>query len=132
MSLSEEERKAIVQYRVERAKQSFAEAKGVAEMGMWSLLANRLYYTLYYISVALLIKDGHSTKTHSGMMALIHQYYIKTKVLSVEDGRLIKRMFDLRQESDYDDFIFIDENEIKPFIPKVEELLNKISSIINK
>lgn len=47
MSLSDEERKAIVDYRIERAQKSFEEATNVMAMGMWSLLANRLYYTLY-------------------------------------------------------------------------------------
>lgn len=46
MSLSEEERKAIADYRIERAQKSFEEATNVMAMGMWSLLANRLYYTL--------------------------------------------------------------------------------------
>lgn len=131
MSLTDEERNAIVKYRIERAFQSFEEAKNVSKMEMWSLLANRLYYSLYYISVALLINDGHITKTHSGMLALINQYYIKSGVLTVEEGRLIKRLFTLRQECDYDDFVYTTEDEIVPFIPLVESLLNKISSIIN-
>lgn len=132
MSLTDEERDAIVKYRVERAHQSFEEAKGVIELKMWSLLANRLYYTLYYVFVALLIKDGYFSKTHSGMISLIHQHYVKSGLLSIEDGRLVKKMFDLRQESDYDDFVYIEESEIMPFVPLVESLLNKITDMINK
>ena len=130
MGLSDEERQAIVDYRVERAQRSFEEAKNVMDMKMWSLLANRLYYTLYYISMAILIKDGYGSKTHSGMIALIHQHYVKTGILTTEEGRLIKKLFDLRQESDYDDFVYVDETEIKPFVPKVEALMYKLIEII--
>lgn len=129
MSLSEEERKAIVDYRIERAQKSFEEATNVMAMGMWSLLANRLYYSLYYALVALLIKDGYVSKTHSGMIALIYQHYVRTGILTAEEGRLVKKMFDLRQESDYDDFVYVDGDEITPFVPQVKELMMKIINI---
>ena len=132
MSLTDEERDAIVTYRVERAQVSMNDVKDLVSMHKWSLVANRLYYTLYYVSSALLLKDGHATRTHKGMMTLINQFYVRTGVLSTEDSRLIKRMFDLRQESDYDDFIYVTEQEIMPFVPQVEALLNKVIELIRK
>lgn len=132
MSLTDEERDAIVTYRVERAQVSMNDVKDLVSMHKWSLVANRLYYTLYYVSIALLLKDGHATRTHKGMMTLINQFYVRTGVLSTEDSRLIKRMFDLRQESDYDDFIYVTEQEIMPFVPQVEALLNKVIELIRK
>ena len=43
MSLDQESRKAIVDYRVERAEATIVEAKGVAESGWYNLSVNRLY-----------------------------------------------------------------------------------------
>lgn len=65
MSLTYEERKAIVDYRVEKADLAFEEARKVAAIGMWNMAVNRLYYALYYAATALLLSEGHSCRTHA-------------------------------------------------------------------
>lgn len=45
--LTPEERKAIIRFRIEKARKSFDEAKAVAGLGYWSLAGNRLYYATY-------------------------------------------------------------------------------------
>ncbi len=44
MSLSNDDRKALVEYRIEKARKSFEEAQKVAAISLWDLAANRLYY----------------------------------------------------------------------------------------
>ena len=46
MNLNPEERKAIVEYRIERALSTMHEAKEISRLGFWNLAANRLYYTI--------------------------------------------------------------------------------------
>jgi hypothetical protein len=53
MNLSEDERKAVITLRTERAKETLMEAKGNINMGYWRTAANRLYYACYYIASAL-------------------------------------------------------------------------------
>ena len=104
MILSDEERKAIVEYRIEKAFTVLNDAEKITAIKLWSSAANRLYYSLYYAATALLISDGHVSHTHSGMITLFGQNYVSKGPLSKEDGKLMKRIFDLRQEADYDDF----------------------------
>ena len=42
MPLTDEERKAIVSYRLDKANGAYVEAKDCAAMGHWNLAANRL------------------------------------------------------------------------------------------
>ena len=63
------------------------------------------------------------------MIALIYQHYVRTGILTAEEGRLVKKMFDLRQENDYDDFVHMDGDEITPFVPQVKALMMKIINI---
>lgn len=130
MSLTEEERRAIVQYRIEKAKASLNDAIDVSAIGKWSLAANRLYYALYYAATALLINDGHITRTHSGMISLVSFHYVQNGKLSKDEGKLLKRIFDLRQESDYDDFIDADETDITTYLPMVSTLVDRLISMI--
>ena len=130
MSMTEEERNAITKYRIEKAIQTLEDAKQIAEIKRWSSAVNRLYYSIYYAATALLISNGHISRTHSGMMSLLNQYYVSTGILTKEDNKLIKRLFDLRQESDYDDFIDADEEDVKHYLPQVEILVGKIISLV--
>ena len=85
MQLTEEERKAIVVYRLEKAESALVEAKDCVSLNHWNLAANRLYYAAYYASSALLISAGHAAKTHDGTIGMIGQHYVRTGVLTNED-----------------------------------------------
>ena len=54
--LTDEEREALVKYRIEKAYGTLVEAHDCAEDNHWTLTANRLYYAAYYASKALLIQ----------------------------------------------------------------------------
>ena len=55
MSLSIEEKKSIIAYRVQKADSVFIEASDNATMNHWNLVANRLYYAVFHMASALLI-----------------------------------------------------------------------------
>jgi len=129
MSLSEEERQALVEYRIEKAKATFVDVEKSITLSMWSVAANRMYYALYYAASALLIKDGHTVRTHNGVMILLNQHYVRTGLLTKEDGWLFGRIFAFRQGSDYDDFIDATEEDVMTYLPKAKNLLEKLASL---
>jgi len=132
MSLTEEERSAIVLYRIEKAENALEEIRKMIPLGLWTTIANRMYYALYYAVSALLIKDGHSPSSHKGVMSLYNLYYVKTGILSIEDGRLFGNVFSFRQGSDYDDFIDATEEEVNDYFPQVVALVEKIIALIKE
>ena len=129
MGLTSEERQAIVSYRIENAQKALAEAKAIAGMGYWNIVANRLYYCLYYASTALLINNQFSVHTHAGMLTLMNQHFVQNGQLSKDEGRLLKKMYTMRQEGDYEDFVEVTEDEIRMYIPLVESLMQKIITL---
>ncbi len=130
MTLNSDEKFAIINYRIEKSRQTFKEAKDNALMHNWSLAANRLYYAVFYLILALNIRNGESTKTHNGAFALFSRRYISTGLLSKEEGSLYRRLFTMRQSGDYDDLFDWEEEDVMPLIPQVEKLLAKIRSFI--
>ena len=89
MSLSDEERRAIVLYRVEKARKAIEDIHKVFPLEVWGIIANRMYYALYYAATALLVQDEHKVGTHKGVISLFNLYYIKTGMLTREDGTLL-------------------------------------------
>ena len=130
MSLSDEERRAIVQYRVDKAGKAIEDIHKVFPLEVWEIIANRMYYALYYAASALLIQDGHKVGTHKGVISLFNLYYIKTGLLTKDDGALFGNVFAFRKGNDYDDFIDASENEINYYLPQVETLVEKIIALI--
>lgn len=132
MSLSQEERNAIVAYRTEKARMALDEIKKVMPLEVWGIIANRMYYALYYAVSALLTKDSHTVNTHKGALSLVNQYYVKTDILTKEDGHLFGQVFAFRQGSDYDDFIDATKEDVEQLFPKVEVLVKKIIALTNE
>ena len=60
-------KKDYINYRLDRAYESFEDAKLLAENDRWNTAINRLYYASFYSIIALLIKNGIETQTHDGV-----------------------------------------------------------------
>lgn len=129
MSLTDNERRALTGYRIEKAKTTFREAQKVAALSLWNLTANRLYYALYHAASALLLSDGLTSHTHKGLLAQINLTYVKDGRLTKSEGKLIRQLYTMRQEGDYEDFLEVTEEEIKEAIPRVKALIDKMVSL---
>lgn len=132
MSLTDEERSAIVDYRIEKAYGTLADIRQLVPLAMWGIIASRMYYALYYAATALLINDGNKVSTHKGVIAMVNLNYVKNGPLTRDDGILIGRIFAFRQGSDYDDFFEATENDVAQYLPQVEKLVAKLISLINE
>ena len=129
MSLNNEEREAVVTYRVEKARKTFEQAKCNLPMCFWELIANRMYYAAYYAVSALLIHKGLIVKTHSGINAQFNLHFVKTGILDLEDGALLSQLYSLRQSSDYEDFKQVTAEQIQELFPKVSILVDKLKNL---
>ncbi len=53
--MKEEERQALVHYRINKARETFDEIATLSEHKFWNTAVNRMYYACYYAVSALLI-----------------------------------------------------------------------------
>ena len=128
--MTDEERNAIVLYRMENARRTLNEIADHCERGYWNTAINRMYYACYYMTTALLIKNGFQASTHSGVIRLLGLHFVSTGIISKDLGRFYSKLFELRQSGDYDDWIVIDANEILPLMDSVDNYLNTLLSLI--
>ena len=62
-----DETRTLVSYRLERARESLAEARLLLEQGHTNTFVNRLYYACFYAISALLLARDLSPAKHSGL-----------------------------------------------------------------
>jgi uncharacterized protein (UPF0332 family) len=132
MSLSDDERYALVTYRMEKAHNTMEQVKTIVPFGYWDMIANRLYYAAYYAVSALLLQDGYSFQTHHGIIQMLGLHYIKTGIMDSKYGTLYGQLFSLRQTGDYGDTFGLTEAQVLPLVPQTDELINAVASIINE
>lgn len=121
---------ALVAYRLQRAIETLEEARLMQSIAHWNTCANRLYYAAFYAVSALLVQDGHAASKHSGVKALFNRHYVKLGTVTKEDGRLYNRLFDLRQEGDYIDFVSLDAETVEPLIDATVMFVDKLKSLL--
>lgn len=127
-----EELQALILYRLNRAEETLAEARLLGQAEHWNACANRLYYAAFYAVSALLVRDGRVAAKHSGIKAMFNQYYVKLNVVTKEHGRLYNRLFDLRQEGDYLDFVFLDAERVAPLIEDTAVFIDHIRALTSQ
>jgi len=132
MGLTSEERTFVVQFRMEKAKNTYSEIVLLVENALWQTAANRLYYACYYAVSALLIQNAIEVRTHHGTINQLGLHFIKTGLVSEENGDLYKRLFELRQTGDYSDWMIVKEENITPLIEPANEFINSIEQLIFK
>ena len=62
--LSVNEKKAVIAYRRQKAYDTLTEANEVAKLGYWSLVGNRLYYSVFHMASALLLDKGFTARPY--------------------------------------------------------------------
>ena len=132
MGLSNDERKSVVEYRLSRAKETLADTAILIDNKMWSIAANRLYYSCFYAASALLMNDGYKAHSHSDVKNVLSLYYIKENKL---DKKLIKtygNLFNMRQRGDYEDWAIIEEEDILPYLEPTAIFIAEIEKLINQ
>jgi uncharacterized protein (UPF0332 family) len=131
MTLNEENRSVIVNYRLQRAKETLAEAVINVENCCWHAAANRLYYACFYTVTALLIKNGHETRTHNGVLTILNKDFVLEGLIAKEQSKLYGKILGLRQKGDYDDFIVVREEDILPLLEPAKQFIETIENLIN-
>ena len=103
-TLTAEQRKDIVKYRMENARTTIAEVESHRQNGFYNTAVNRMYYACYYAATAMLVSMGIEVKSHDGVRQCLGKHIVMEGLLSPDLGRFYSRLFSKRSTGDYDDF----------------------------
>jgi uncharacterized protein (UPF0332 family) len=96
---------------LERAGQSLEAARSLAAQGYTDIAASRAYYAAFYAATAILLGEGLDLSKHSGVIASIHQRFVKTGKLDKEQGKTLNWLFELRNVGDYGVTVHVSKQE---------------------
>lgn len=117
-------------YRLEKAKGDLGTAEENLQKNRFSQSINRSYYAIFHAARALLALDKLDSRKHSGVISFFNQNYIKTGKIEREFYRMLSDAFDIRNESDYNDFYIALREDAQIQLENAKKFLHRIQEYI--
>lgn len=130
MTLSDEERGALIEYRAAQAHEAIEDAEFLIANDKLKLAVNRIYYGMFYMLRVLALKYQFKTSKHIGLIAWFNKTFIKEKLIDRKYGRIVKNAFDSRSDSDYGVMVKFEREEVEQMLEDMEDFISTIEQYI--
>ncbi len=117
---------------IEKSEKSFNEAKLLLEQNYFEAAISRAYYSMFYLTQAVLATKDISRKKHSGVIAVFAEQFTKPGIVSRDLHYKLRRTFEERQVSDYEFEISKTEQEAKEILKYSEDFSRELIPFLQK
>jgi uncharacterized protein (UPF0332 family) len=121
---------ALIKYWMEKARESMETARSEYDSGRYSPSVRNLYYACFYALTAVLLKEGHSFKKHTGVKAALHKNLIRSGIVEAGWGKFYNKIFDSRHEGDYQPLRNFDAEEVKVFLEQGAGFIAQMETLL--
>lgn len=87
-------------------------------------------YAAFYSAKSILAIDEVDFKRHKDVVAYFNKEYVSTGKISKETGKMLARLQQKREKSDYDDFYIASKEEAEEQIKAAEIILREIENFL--
>jgi uncharacterized protein (UPF0332 family) len=124
MSKERLNKNALIQYRLEQAREVLKDAHALYSMERSPIsIVNRAYYSMFYAVLALLVSIDKTPAKHQGALSFFDEYFIKTKIFPKEMSKIIRDAFESRQEGDYRESAKIDREDAYEILQSADKFI---------
>jgi uncharacterized protein (UPF0332 family) len=117
---------------LERASTNLEVATELLDKAYYDVSASRAYYAAFYAASALLLNEGLDTSKHSGVIALVHQHFVKSGKLSKDQGRNLNWLFELRSVGDYGVSLHVVLEDARRAVRIAEEFFEAVKNLLSR
>ncbi len=116
---------------LDRAERSLQAARELATGRFYDFAASRAYYAAFYAASALLLREGMEFSKHSGVIAAIHRYFVKTGKLAKEHGKALTWLFEVRGVGDYGGIAHVSRQEVEQALEAAEKFVGTVRALLS-
>ncbi|MBN1185485.1 MAG: HEPN domain-containing protein [Bacteroidales bacterium] len=127
--INEQDREALVEYRLTQASETIDLARFLISSEKLSVAVNRIYYGMYYSLTALALKYRFETSKHSQLIGWFNKEFIATEQVDIKYGRIIRNAYQNRTKGDYDAFVVFTREEVESMLIDMIEFIEEIKSL---
>lgn len=130
--MPEDNRKALVNYRLDSAKERLESAKILLDAGNLKDSVGRSYYAMFTAVRAILARDGTDYSKHTGVIAYFQKEYVKTTKFDVKYSKYLSQAFQIRNNTDYADFFIVTRKDAEDQYKRAEEFYDAVKEFLNR
>ena len=131
MTLSDNEKNNLIDYRLKQAKETIKTAELLVQQESFPTALNRIYYSVFYCLLALGLEYKFETSKHSQLIGWFNKNFVSTGKVDVKFGKIVRKCYEYRLSADYDAFVVFEKENVEmllksaqSFIKRMEELLS--------
>lgn len=127
------DREVLLQYRLREARETLEDARRMSVGGFATRsIVNRAYYALFYAVLALCLRFEVQLKTskHTGVVSAFDREFVHTGRADPRLSKILHRLFELRQRSDYRELTVISSEEASTAVHEAQEFVHVVERLI--
>jgi len=132
MTLNDENRLNLINYRLEQAEETILDVKLLIENNRLRSAINRIYYGMFYSLLALGISHRFETSKHRQLIGWFNKNYIHSGKLDSKYGKIINKAFNRRTKGDYDAYVKFENEIVEEMYLEMQDFISKVKLLINK
>ena len=117
---------------LERAAESLRAARLMLDEGFYDFTASRAYYAAFYSAAALLLNEGLEYGKHSGVIASVHQRFVKTGRIDKGKGKDLNWLFELRSIGDYGETRHVPKEDAVKALDSADKFCQVVREILSR
>ncbi len=125
-----EGRQVLIEYRLSQAEQTILEVEKLIEIDLLNVAVNRIYYGMFYCLNALAIQDEFQSSKHLQLIGWFNQTYIKSGVIEVKFGRILRDAYKNRSDGDYAPFVVFGKEDVVCMIEGLKDFVETVGNFI--
>ena len=126
------EQRQVIRLKLKKAKALLSEADILLQNKFYATVINRLYYSCFHATKALLLTKDIIPKTHNGVIHQLHLHFVQPGNFDSAHASFFSRLMQERIEEDYTDVIMEDEENTRSFIEPATQYVAYIEMLIDK
>lgn len=130
MTINSEDRKTLIEYRVNQARETVNEADLMIKNSYFRAAINRIYYGMFYMLLALSLKHEFATSKHQQLIGWFNKNFILTGKINKKYGKILRKAYQNRVKGDYEPIVKFDEETVKSMFADMKEFIDKIMKVI--
>jgi uncharacterized protein (UPF0332 family) len=122
--VSPQNRRANIEEELKQAADAFKAAEALIGLGLFRDAANRLYYSAYHATLALLLTEELEPSTHAGVQTLLGLHFVKPGKVPGSMSTTLRRLHAYREASDYTRGFVMPEEECRTELAATERYMH--------
>ncbi len=127
---NEESLKKLINEEINAAEERLRVARILLNKSKYPDAVNRIYYSVFNATKAVLHSIGKDVKTHSGLMAEFGLHIIKEKKMDSKFGQILRQTMEARESSDYKITAIFDKDEVKEMYDDAKDFLEEAKKFV--